>query len=331
MAFSARIVADSLAPSGARLTTWVLTYPRWIHSEIMTHREFSRNAASSRAIPVAKMIKQVIEDPALPVHWGTNRSGMQAGAEVPDSLKRSVIEEWLLARDNAVASAQYLWDLQIHKQVTNRLLEPFMWMTSVVSSTDFANFFAQRDHPDAQPEFAHLAGIMHPIYDASTPKRLKAGEWHLPFYMADSDAAWPVLDVVKACTGRCARTSYLTHDGRRDIDQDFDLHDRLLNAYPKHMSPFEHCAMASDQMVQSGNFKGFVQYRKMVAGEYISSYGQDVVGIPAGRVVQMQTERLQQIDEALTSAEVAMSAGCYEQARAFMAAARTHGAGRMAA
>ena len=63
----AKIIADSINSKRCRLTSWVLEYPRFIHAEIMIHRVFSRNAASSRAIPTEKIIQNIIDDPAMPV------------------------------------------------------------------------------------------------------------------------------------------------------------------------------------------------------------------------------------------------------------------------
>lgn len=284
MAFGVRILADSLAPSGKRLTTWELTYPRCIHSEIMTHGEMARNAASSRAIPVEKMIERVMKDPFVPVHWGKNKKGMQAEQELTAMQIEQARSVWLGARNSAVERAQILLNIGLHKQITNRLLEPWMWITVILSGTSFTNWFGLRDHKDAEPHFQILAREMHVQYDAATPESLDVGEWHRPLFNQtrenheDTDAvnkmARTTVDAVdlanKISVGRCARVSYLTHDGKRDIQADIDLHDRLKNANPGHWSPFEHVARAeSDPNLRSGRFQGWTQYRKMFTNEYI--------------------------------------------------------------
>jgi hypothetical protein len=269
VAYSVRILADSLAPCGKRLTTFEVTYPRFVHSELMTHRQLSRNSASSRAIPIQRMIRATIADPAHPIHWGANQAGMQARAELTGWRLRVARALWFGARWFAVLVAWLLWRVGLHKQIANRLLEPWMWITVIVSATEWSNFFALRDHPDAQPEIALLAWRMRCAYTESQPVRLRAGEWHLPF--VDEMEAHRIrslsLDPRTVSVGRVARVSFLTHDGRRDFHEDVKLHDRLRGALPPHMSPFEHVAMALRTPEQSGNFIGFRQYRKEIPNE----------------------------------------------------------------
>jgi hypothetical protein len=269
MGYSVRVLADSLAPCGKRLTTFEVTYPRFVHSELLTHRQLSRNSASSRAIPIQRMIRAVIADPVGSVHWGRNQAGMQARAAL-DGWRLSAAQAlWFGARWFAIVAAWLLWRIGLHKQIANRLLEPWMWITVIVSATEWANFFALRDHPDAQPEIARIAEMMRRAYVESQPVRLRAGEWHLPF--VDEAEAQRVrsltLDPRAVSVGRVARVSYLTHDGRRDFYEDVKLHDRLRGALPPHMSPFEHVAMACATRERSGNFVGFYQYRKEIPNE----------------------------------------------------------------
>lgn len=272
MAYSAKILADSMAPCGARLITFEATYPRMVHSEAMTHRQLSRNAASSRAIPIAKMIEAVQNDPAMPVWWGKNQAGMQAREELTGEQLEAAKSEWLYARDRAVAHAMRLSATGLHKQIVNRVLEPWMWITVIISATEWENFFALRDHPDAQPEIAHVARMMNEARRASVPRRLLVGEWHTPMVNMDefSDLLDADIDPCAVSVGRCARVSYLTHDGRRDLLEDVKLHDRLVGSTPPHMSPFEHVACALDTPARSGNYIGFRQYRKNFLNECIS-------------------------------------------------------------
>ena len=261
---TAKIVEASVNSSGNRITSWVLTYPRFIHSELMTHRMFSRNAASSRAIPIKKMLDWVINNPAMPEHWGANQKGMQADVELSAEEIAACKVEWLKARDNAVETVRRLSDLNLHKQVANRLLEPWPLMTVLLTATEYGNFFALRAHPDAQPEFRMLAYQMLPLYQASVPKLLQPGEWHLPF----NESMPGGLDLstkLKIVVARAARVSYVNFEGKIDPNEDIALHDRLLQS--GHMSPFEHVAYAAPGVPQIGNFKGWVQYRKMIHTE----------------------------------------------------------------
>src|SRR5512135_1987029 len=136
----AQIICDSMAPSGVRLTTFVLTYPRFIHSEFMTHRVFSRNASSSRAIPVKKQIQEIIDNPVIPLAFTKNKAGMQGGAALDGEAHDKAVAAWLEGRDRAVEIANKLADLEVHKQYANRVLEPWAHITVVCTATDFANF-----------------------------------------------------------------------------------------------------------------------------------------------------------------------------------------------
>jgi thymidylate synthase ThyX len=260
----AKIIADSVNPCGDRLTTFVLTYHRMIHSEVMTYRQWSRNCSSSRAIPIAKNIKQVEDLNLYPIHWGANQKGMQAYEEVDEVIQELAMEAWDEARDACIKSAKRLIDLGIHKQVANRLLEPFNTITMVVTATDYSNFFEQRCHPDAQPEIRALADAMKAAYDASEPTKLESGQWHMPFAPITIAGGWELYNLenkIKIATGRCARVSYLNHYGVRSIEDDIKLHDRLLTSKPAHLSPFEHVAQALGTSEARANFTGFKSYR----------------------------------------------------------------------
>jgi len=282
MTIEAKIIEDSISLTRARLTTFQLTYPRFIHAEFMTHRLFSRNASSSRAIPAKKIFASIEEDPALPVHWGLNEKGMQARQEMDDFSAKACQELVLEARDGVLAICRALEGMGLHKQVVNRYLEPWSHISVVCTATEFDNFFALRCHPDAQPEIKVLADKMADLYFSSTPRRLNIGQWHLP-YIQDHERFAPgnlnkqgILknegNLVRASTARCARVSYLTHDKKEpDIDLDVALYNRLFES--KHMSPFEHVGTPNiDPAVWSGNFKGWIQYRKTLKGESYTHY-----------------------------------------------------------
>lgn len=267
----AKIIADSIAPSERRLTTFVLTYPRFIHSEFMTHRMFSRNASSSRAIPVKKQIQMVIDNPAIPLAFTKNKAGMQGGEALQGREEQDAVATWLAARDNAVEAAERFVQYNVHKQYANRVLEPFSHITVVCSATEFANFFALRYHPAAQPEIAQLAKQMWEAYSLSDPKFLRSGQWHLPFVGLGSHS---VEEGIKMSVARCARVSYLNHEGNAPSkEEDFKLYDRLLGNAPIHASPAEHQACAErDPDLRSGNFLGWTQYRKVLQNENIETF-----------------------------------------------------------
>lgn len=297
MTITAQIIADSVSPEGIRLTTMQLRYPRFIHAEFMTHRVFSRNASSSRAIPVSRMIEDLRRDPAMPVYWGSNKPGMQAGAEIDDWSIHDAKRLWLSARDQAISIAQTLMnDVGLHKQIANRILEPWAHINVVCTATDYANFFALRAHTDAQPEIKKLAEAMMAAMGQSDPELLEPGMWHLP-YVSSSDiedacaGEEPGTDYIetlkKVSVARCARVSYLTHDGRpTSVEEDIELYDRLLGSAPLHASPAEHQATPDtmserfsaegdevgddwDNKFHHGNLRGWCQLRKMLPNEFV--------------------------------------------------------------
>lgn len=271
MPFEAKILADSLY-CGSRLTTMQLTYPRFIHSEFMTHRQFSRNAASSRAIPVQRMIDAVMDDPVIPIHWGAAQKGMQAYEQIGETDRSLALCRMDHLRWDAIQCATYLNRLGLHKQVINRYLEPWMWITIIATATGngWRNLFALRCHEAAEPHFQKIAGMALELYNSVTPRELQYGEWHLPLVGFEGDEQFSVGDQIRLSVARCARVSYLTHDGKRDPQADLDLYMRLRYSTPPHMSAFEHQAKAdaAGGLTLSGNFERFwMQYRKTIKGE----------------------------------------------------------------
>lgn len=269
---SAEIIADSISHSNIRLTTMRLVYPRCVHAELMTHRVFSRNASSSRAIPVARMIRDVINDPFVPLHWGANQSGMQARQELTGWRKRGMVGLWHTAKWLAVGSAWTAMKLGAHKQLVNRLLEPFGHITVLVTATDWANFFALRNHPDAEPHIQLLAQAMQSAMAASYPNFLATGEWHLPFIDKPVSDGIETELALKCSVARCARVSYNNHDGTRpNLAVDVMLHDKLVGSSPLHASPAEHQAKAVAKVPRgkTSNLRGWVQYRKRLQNECV--------------------------------------------------------------
>lgn len=264
----AEIIADSIGEHRVRITSFFLTYPRFIHSELMTHRVFSRNAASSRAIPLKKMIERIEAEPAMPVYWGAEQRGMQSGAELTDEQTERAKQTWIDASKDAIQWAQKLADTGLHKSICNRVLEPFAHMGTLVTSTDYINFFNLRAHPEAQPEFQELAYQMLDLYLANAPREMNEGDWHLPYADKFMPEGLTREQLLKIVTARAARTSYLTMNNEIAHEKDYDLHDSL--AKNNHWSPFEHAARCASRAcgdVRFGNFRGWVQYRKQFPKE----------------------------------------------------------------
>lgn len=269
----AKVIADSISHSGSRITTIQVRFHRFILPEFNTHRVFSRNFSSSRAIPIAKTIAQVRANPAIPIHFGRNQPGMQAHGQLSGRQLELARAEWLMAAENAADVAEHMNLLGLHKQVVNRVLEPFLYVNGIVTATEWANFFELRRHEDAQPEIHALADRMYEAMEVSTPKVLKPGEWHLPYIewheFADYNDVPGLLRKVSAA--RCCRVSYLKHDGHPStVEEDLALCDRLAGAVPIHASPFEHQATPvhphefPDELALQGNFVGWIQNRKIL-------------------------------------------------------------------
>lgn len=316
MTISAKKILHSISPEQIELKTALARYPRFIHAEELTHRilsstpdmiieindglmydrNLSRNASSSRAIPVQRLIDDILRDTAMPIHWGKNQKGMQADIELSDYIKNPFANDnvlmgrllspqqmWCEARDHAIAFARAYDQAGYHKQVVNRLLEPFAHINVLITATDWDNFFELRDHKDAQPEIQALAVAIKDAFADSEPQLLQPGQWHLPF-VTESEQEWLNLETQKKISvARCARTSYLTHEGKHPlIQQDLRLFDDLVGARPLHASPAEHQATPDRRIAGQqgpygewrvehwqrpdlhGNFRGWNQNRKFI-------------------------------------------------------------------
>ena len=298
-----QIIADSISPQGHRLITAIATFPRYLLAEVNTHRMLSRNSASSRAIRFEKMVQSVMENPFIPFKWQKDHAGMQ-GTEYfteQEIADLHLVEDHLVARDYAVEMAQRQNKKGVTKQLCNRYLEPFMYHTALISGTELENFFALRAQEAAEIHFQDLAYKWLDAMNESEPKQLRAGEWHIPFGDdMDIDALSKHFDIfkekqvdamVKIATVRAARISYATPGSlmKHDYEADLKLHDRLASS--GHWSAFEHCAkvmtdaeyktnfrkeivapeysgyMVDAEFGRCGNFRGFIQYRKMFTDE----------------------------------------------------------------
>lgn len=263
-----------------RLDTLLLRYPRCIHAEFMTHRMFSRNAGSSRAIPVEKLIQDVLDDPFVPLHWGKNQKGMQAHEEMQGLALEQAKDVWSEAKDAAIRFASELAALHAHKQLVNRLLEPFGHITVVVTSSNWSNFLALRDHKDAEPHIQILAQLMRMALENAEVQVLNPGVWHLPFISNEEHDKYNTDELKKLSVARCASTSYKTVEGfDMTMERAEAIYEKLYTMRPAHASPFEHVAQADDIIDDdgfldwssrdlSGNFEpGWIQLRKTMAEE----------------------------------------------------------------
>jgi len=294
---TAKVVAKSVSESGKVICTFELEYPRFIHSEIMTHRLFSRNAMSSRAVPISKMVEQVRDNPATPIHWGVNQAGMQAEKEHHNT--EACNKAWNHIAEEFAECAECFAEQGLHKQVVNRILEPFQMMKTVLTATEFDNFFWLRCHSDAQPEIKELADCMYNSYKKAVSQELKAGEYHTPYvdyfmddengigYCVNTEDGAVMLsseEALKVSASCCAQVSYRVLDN--GLEKALMIYDKLVESQPVHASPFEHQATPMsvpkdnhyyprgydegvthqdvDGNYWSGNLKGWIQYRQLI-------------------------------------------------------------------
>lgn len=277
----AKVIADSVSSVGHRLTTMEVVMHRFVLAEFNTHRVFSRNSASSRAIPVTKQLERLRTLTATPIEWPMEQAGMQGGTHLDGENLAEAQELWdtteqmVLGLVEAYVSSHPDSSTRLHKSLLNRLMEPFMYHTVIVSSTEWANFFEQRCSPLAQPEIRVVAEDMQKAYRDSHPTNLAAFEWHTPYIQGAEYSELMLEQRIKVSVARCARVSYLTHDGVRDIEADISLFDKLVSAKPAHLSPLEHVARPLDYIWDEallGNFVGWQQIRHC-ADELGLAYG----------------------------------------------------------
>lgn len=247
----ATVIQDSVNGNGTRLTTFEVELPRFILAEFNTHRQLSRNAQSSRAVPVNRLLELVSTDPVLPSYWGKNQAGMQADQELTGEDLAHAKQTWLAARDSAVAYSKQLHELETHKQLANRVTECFQWTKLVVTATNWDNFFKLRTHATTQPEFRELADKMLAAYNTSKPEIVLVQEWHVPYvfrlrdelgvlryYVDDQEVQLPLA--LRLSSSMVAQVSYRKLD--HSIDKANKIWQQLVESDPPHLSPVEHQA-----------------------------------------------------------------------------------------
>jgi hypothetical protein len=278
------ILASKNAATGDVLTTLVLTYPRTILAECLTHRAWSRNTSSTRAIPAKKMRAMVRQEPFIPNHIGQHQAGMTPGAELTGWKRKAAETIISLGRYPALAQNYLLERLGVAKGISGRYLEAWMWVRQVVTATDWKNFLLLRNHKDAEPHFRELArciarelvhvGAVNLIDDyigkhgmsyCDYVQTLQPGSWHVPF-IGTAEAKLSIEDKLMVSAARCARTSYtVTGSKASELSADIALAKRLREQF--HLSPFEHQARASNDFRYFANFKSFQQSRGLIHGE----------------------------------------------------------------
>jgi hypothetical protein len=284
---SGKIILDSINPEGIRLITVHMRYPRMVHSELMTHRAFSRNGRSSRAVPVKTLLAEASYTP----HFLKNKPGMVATEEMNPHDLLLAQRIWNKLAEDTKKAVEELSGLGVHKQWANRPLEAFGYIDVLISSTDWANFHALRDDEGAQPEIKSVAELIKQLMDDSTPNKLLPSEWHMP-YITKEDSL-PIYDyltahglpndfddvtdlALKISTARCARLSIRPFDGDSSIEKELLRYEKLVVSRPVHASPAEHIATPDDSYVLDdgrtfyknphlhGNYYGWSQFRKML-------------------------------------------------------------------
>lgn len=290
------VIQQSVSPLNSIITTFKLRYHRYIHSELRTHRLFSMNSASSRAIPIERNIEYVLNNPATPTQWGKNQRGMTASAYLDKGEEEIAKGIWHSSLKDTVESVKCLSQLNVHKQIANRLLEPYMYMNTILTAVDLDNFFYLRrnasDYHEAQPEIALLAEKMYEEYKSATPQRIEKGQWHIPFielrkgkyYLGEERVT--LVEALKISSSMCAQVSYRKEDA--SLEKATRIWEKLVEGNRLHGSALEHCAspiilneednwkdikgishVDSSGDYWSGNFRGWLQYRKLFDNEAV--------------------------------------------------------------
>ena len=272
MPTSAKIIADNESPEGVRITTFEVRAPRIILAEINTHGVIAKSSESSRAVPVTTRIEGVLADPFIPSIFGKNKKGMQADEFLNEREHDEAFKLWRTAMMGSIAVARQMAALGVHKQLANRLIEPYSYVNTVLTGTEWDNFFALRNHADAQPEFQVLASLMQTLYNTNVPYYGQTE--HLPYVTDEEVAQHGVAIARNISAARCARVSYKSHKTGKPstAEEDIALCGDLIKH--GHMSPFDHVAFADrrisseptgeviwERATEQGRFYGWLPYR----------------------------------------------------------------------
>lgn len=265
--YRAQILKDSVAPNGVRLTTIEVEYPHAVHKDIMTHRAFSRNFQSFRAMPPEDVIAKIEEDPFIPETFNSRVKGMHQGDELDKNTQEVLRLDWMTQIDSAIDIARNWLSHDVAKQQINFLLQDFTWIKGIITATEWDNFWGLRADvidPNAQPrpEVKIIAQLMKKAYTNSEPQELQNGEWHRPLVFPEDEAVLDERALNLLSAGRCARVSYDKHSLSEPIASSLSRAEILMKN--GHWSPVEHIATPGHEADKfSGNFRGWVQLRKL--------------------------------------------------------------------
>lgn len=287
------LIKDSISKNGKRMSTFELEYPRFIHSELMTHKMLEKNSSSSRAVPLSKAIANVEENPAIPVFWGAAQAGMQASKELTGDNLNIAKVLWQKGIDQSIELVKEFDKIGLHKQLASRWLETGQMIKIVISGTDWDNMLWLRNDDAAQPEFHELAKCIQECFDKSVPELLSPGEWHLPYintyrdssdkliYVDSTGGALSLDDARKISASCCAQVSYRKLDDTKE--KALEIYDKLFSGTKPHMSPTTHQAtpiaydpryslnwdygithLTRNNEYCSGNLNSWIQYRQIL-------------------------------------------------------------------
>ncbi len=302
---SCEVIQHSISPQGKEILTVSVKYGLIIHSEFLRHRQLSRGVKSNRAIPAKVIRREVLEDPYTPQWFGKNKSGMVSEEQVrfPWIAKKL----WRTARYPACGFHWLGEKLGVHKEILNRLLNPWQWVRETITATEWDNLYNLRRHKDAQRDIKEVVDAIYECHTKSNPNALSEGEWHVPYvkrewdnqgvlhYWDNDGMELSQEQAIKCSAARCARSSYDNHDNTSaSYKVDCGLYDMLVTSKPAHASPVEHQAtpMKVDAAafsitnswteglthvdkscrLWSGNFEGWTQHRQTLNNHVCEKY-----------------------------------------------------------
>lgn len=261
----AEMVCDSVSPhTGRRITSAVVRLPRIVLAELNTHAALAKNSASSRAIPTATFRQRVLANPYIPWRWPINGKGMVPKEyAAPDSWRsRFATFAWKGGLVVASLAHRLLERIGVHKEIANRLLEPWMWTEVLVTATDWDGFFAQRCHPAAADGVRAAATVLRALLETHQPTETTL---HLPYVQKHEDGDMRTLFMASA--RRCRRVSYMRQGVVVSLEEDAAAGAEGLLENPPHLSPYEHAAMALPTNDRHAKFSGGWKSGRHIFGE----------------------------------------------------------------
>lgn len=282
MPVNSQLIKSSVSEHGNRIDTFVVTCPVYVWYELLTHRLFSRNCSSTRAVPTTKLRKQVLDSPAIPSILTQYQKGMAANEVLSSDAYQLALKEYEDVLAASIQAHSNLESLGVSKQDSNILLLPFIHFQGVVTSTEWNNFFNLRCNKNSRPDMRLLAESMYRNYNEASPELVKKGEYHLPF-LTEDELTLPLEDKLSISSARCARVSYYLNIGeenqvKSNLEKDLERTKSLIEN--GHWSPLEHPATplpvsSKGKNYMVGNFVGWMPYRK----EFLDESGGDLENV----------------------------------------------------